>query len=125
MAEELSPQLLAYIHRHCPTMDHVEVILALLSAGTESRALANVAQETRLATETVQRVVDELSSTRAIVGDADGYRLDGDSSDPLAGKELLLMYHTRPVALVRAIYSRHSPIQSFADAFKLRRKDES
>lgn len=106
-------------------MDHVDVLLALPRKGDRTRTADAVASETHLTPETVQRVLDVLVSTQAVSREDDGYRLRRDDSAPHAIDELLLMYNTRPVALVRAIYSRHSPIQSFADAFKIRRKDES
>ena len=72
----------------------------------------------------VQRVLSQLISTQAIEQTGDGYRLRGGEDDRQIIDELMRVYNTRPVALVRAIYSRHSPIQSFSDAFKIRRSDE-
>ena len=37
---------------------------------------------------------------------------------------LAIAYNERPVTLVRAIYDRPSAIQSFADAFRIRKEDE-
>jgi hypothetical protein len=36
---------------------------------------------------------------------------------------LEIAYNTRPVTLVRALYDRTAPIQSFADAFRLRKPE--
>ncbi|MEO6879116.1 MAG: hypothetical protein ABI205_11595, partial [Gemmatimonadaceae bacterium] len=57
-------------------------------------------------------------------GTDQGYRYKGGSADREALEALSLMYETRPVTLVRAIYARPTPVKSFADAFRFRKSDD-
>jgi hypothetical protein len=103
-------------------MDHVEVLLALRAAGGPVAADV-IATGRGMPLSTAQRTLDSLVSTDAARGTAQGFQLNAEvATVPLAG-ELAVLYNSRPVALVRVIYSRQSPMQSFADAFKLRKED--
>ena len=120
MTNDISRPLVEFIHRHLRTMDHVEVLLCLYRA-SDVRSLASIAAETRLPDARAKTVVQDLVGTGLIVAsDALFRRVRVDESDSILA-ELAAAYNSRPVALVRAIYSRPSAIQSFADAFRLRK----
>jgi hypothetical protein len=65
----------------------------------------------------------ELFETRGLLArEAGRYRYRGDSELAPLVDSLATAYEQRPVTLIRVIYAfRDSSIQSFADAFKLRR----
>jgi hypothetical protein len=72
-----------------------------------------------------QRHLDQLQAARLIAVGPDGRRQYRPADEALAGHARMLAqaYKERPVTLFRVIYAlRDSKIQSFADAFKLRRK---
>jgi len=119
-------QLLA---RHAPSMEHVEVLLLL--ARDPSRALA--VEDVRAAL----RLPGTALPPKTFAALEDGGLIERDASTPPAWRyapanaalrravELLaIAYNERPVTLIRVIYERPSPVQSFADAFRIRRDDE-
>jgi hypothetical protein len=120
MTYGISGPLVEFIHRHLRTMDHVEVLLRLHRAH-DVRSLGSIAADTGLTEARTRTVVQELVGTGLIVAsDALFKCAHGDERESIIA-ELGAAYNSHPVALVRAIYSRPSPMQSFADAFRLRK----
>jgi hypothetical protein len=115
------------IARHLATMEQVDVLLLLVRAGGEWRTADEIRSELRLDAKGVAaRTFDELCAARLIEDDGGNpvrYRYaPADPRDRAAVDLLALAYNERPVTLVRAIYARPTPAQSFADAFRLRKK---
>ena len=116
------------IARHVHTMEQVEIVLLL--ARTPARALTvdEIRAELRLGA--------DAPAAKSLVGLADGRLIEEQSGSPprwryapadaelrRAVELLAVAYNERPVTLVRMIYERPSAVQSFADAFRIRRED--
>lgn len=123
MTYGVSRALVEFVHRYLRTMDHVEIVLYLHRAA-EPRSITAIASETRLSEPRTKAVVHQLVGAGLIV--ASGAQFAWTHSSEVEGVvgELADAYNSRPVALVRAIYSRPTAIQSLADAFRLRRDKE-
>lgn len=129
MAEPLPYEVLDLIQRCLPTMEHVELLLAL--ARDESRPLTaeQAAAEVKSRVSATVTRLQELTRAGLLVcqpGPAgDEYRFAPARPAFRRGTDdLRRMYTTRPVSLVRAIYERPpSAIRSFADAFRIRGED--
>jgi len=105
------------------------VLLLLARAPEQWRTAEQIRTELRIDEQGVAaRTFNELAAAGLI--EADGstpprYRYAPATARDKAAVELLaLAYNERPVTLVRAIYARPTPAQSFADAFRLRKKAE-
>lgn len=121
-AHEMSAALRDLIGGVVPTMDHVAVLLAARAADPQTCSPADYTHATRLDRAVVTRVSAELAGARVLERAGDGYRYAPPAALRPAIEELAEMYHTKPVTLVRAIYDRPAPaVQSFADAFRLRK----
>jgi hypothetical protein len=122
-ADEFPPAVLQLLHQHLPTMDHVEVLLLLFGEADRRHHVEAIASATRIPEHLVHSAVADLVSAGLVV------RADGEVSFNEASgarnaiAQLADLYNTRPVTLVRAIYSRPSPLKSFVDAFRLRKGD--
>jgi len=117
------------IARHVPTMEHVEVLLLLARAPEQWRTVEEIRGELRLPpTALPARTVAALEVSGLVESDARtpvAYRYAPSTAALRRAVELLaIAYNERPVTLVRLIYERPSAVQSFADAFKLRKEDE-
>jgi hypothetical protein len=115
------------ITRHLATMEQVDVLLLLARTPDRWRTAEEIRTELRLDEHGVAaRTFDELCAASLIEEDKSEpprYRYaPGNARDRAAVDLLALAYNERPVTLVRAIYARPSPAQSFADAFRLRKK---
>jgi hypothetical protein len=124
MTNGISRALVDFVHRHLRTMDHVEILLCVHRAA-DSCSMAVITANTRLSDARTRAVVHELVSA-GLIAATDGVVFKSVSApeDQPVLAELAEAYNSRPVALVRAIYSRPSAIQSLADAFKLRKGTE-
>ena len=130
MADNALPvEVRQLIARHLATMEQVDVLLLLARAGGQWRTTEEIRSELRLDEKGVTaRTFDELRVAGLIEQDGGvpvRYRYaPSDARDRAAVELLALAYNERPVTLVRAIYARPTPAQSFADAFRLRKKAE-
>ncbi|GLC25299.1 hypothetical protein [Roseisolibacter agri] len=129
----LPAAVLALIGGPVASMAHAEALLLLRRVAPESRTAAAIATEAQLPTpDAARRCLAELTAAALIAGAGDdAYRYaPADDAARQAVDALAEMYQTKPVTLIRAIYSRPatptrapSAVQSFADAFRLRRED--
>jgi len=115
------------IARHLATMEQVDVLLLLSRAAGQWRTGEEIRKELRIdETGVAARTFDELRGAGLVemdAGDPPRYRYaPANPRDQAAVDLLALAYNERPVTLVRAIYARPTPAQSFADAFRLRKK---
>ncbi len=121
---EFSPEFCRFIQATIPTVDAAELLLLFHaqpdSAFTLEEAAGRLAPG--VATGEIVKRLEAYCSAGILSRDGSRYRYN--TGTPLAGnvERLAQAYQQRPVTLVRIIYAlRDSRIQSFADAFKLRR----
>jgi hypothetical protein len=126
MKESVDPAVRELISKHLSSMDHVE-LLVLLSADESRRWTAERAAEAvHAAVRNIARVLEQLEVAGLLgrEGSGDGATFRYAPSQPGmrdAVAALVVMYHQRPVTLVRAIYERPAnPLISFAEAFRLK-----
>jgi hypothetical protein len=120
---QLPQDVIALIHGPVRTMAHVELLLALRAADTETRTLAVLAASTHAQPAEAQRTLAELAAAclAANPGGDDWVYAPGTSASREAVDRLAQMYNEKPVTLVRALYSRPArPLTSFVDAFRIR-----
>lgn len=125
----LSPRMKQFVARHCPSMDHVQILLVLQSTAPAQWSRDKLVTETKVAPAVADITLKELvagglaASVATPEGEAFTY---APSSEALRRDvaEIATMYNERPVTLVRAVYDRPpEPAVSFADAFSLRKSE--
>jgi hypothetical protein len=129
----LPAEVLVLIHGPIASMAHAEALLCLRRAAPEPRALAALAAEAQIAVlDVARKCVDELvaAGLAAATGPLEYGYAPASEDRRRAVDALADMYNTKPVTLIRAIYGRPAtpatpptPVQSFADAFRLRREE--
>jgi hypothetical protein len=128
MSTDLSETLLQFIQLCVPTYQAAEVLLFFAAHPDEAWSPEDAVVEMRPAVVTVpaMREYVALFVSESLLAETDGKFRYAPSRERERGLgELVRVYNERPVTLIRAIYRiADSRIQSFADAFKLR-KDES
>jgi hypothetical protein len=122
---DLSDALCSLIVHHVSSMEHVSLLLALKMPPIEARTAPQLAQSERLELPIVVRMLRDLQGAGVVQRSGDAFRYAPSKALEQAVEELERMYHTKPVALVRAINARPlRAVQSFADAFRIRPRDE-
>lgn len=103
------------------------MLLALAKTTGPVRA-DDIARELRIEPAPVLAALDHFVSCHLAKKDSSALNTyhfaPGSTELADAVKALAVAYNTRPVTLVKAIYARPSAIQSFADAFRLRKQGE-
>jgi hypothetical protein len=128
-AEGLPPEVEELIQQALPTMVHVELLLLLHRTAPSCWSVASAAGELRTSAPLIESAFADLETSR-FAARASGrmpseWCLDPNDDARLdVTTKLREAYERRPVTLVKALYRRPaSPVQAFADAFRLRPKD--
>jgi predicted transcriptional regulator len=126
--DDLPPDVRTLVSRRLHSMEEVDVVL-LLARAAQALTVHEIRERLRLPASSLPLAsLDRLIANDLIVAESgDGetrYRYMPADADLRRAVELLAVaYNERPVTLVRLVYQRRSPAQSFADAFRIR-KDE-
>ncbi|HEY9225378.1 MAG TPA: hypothetical protein VIP11_01945 [Gemmatimonadaceae bacterium] len=100
----------------------MEVLLLLHAHSAKAFRAVQVAELARLNEQVATRVLETLVDAGVITSVDGSYRFKASLANTTAVEQLARAYHTRPVTLVQAIYSRPAPVTSFSQA--LRKRDE-
>lgn len=124
-----SDEFCRFLQGAIPSVDAAELLLALAREPARGWLTAELCAALRPATTLseadAQRYLDQLQAAGLVAAAPDGRRQYRAASEALASHVdmLALAYKERPVTLFRVIYAlRDLKLQSFADAFKLKRK---
>lgn len=128
MAEEFSPELIQFIAQHVESLAQLETLLLMRQDPQRHWDCAELSRLLYITPDMCGGLVKELEQ-RGFVGrepETDGqfrYQPAHADFDRLLG-ELSAIYQERRVAVITQIYSRpQKKIQTFADAFRLRREE--
>ena len=127
---DLPVELLDLLVRQVDPMAHVEALLLLHRTPERAWRVDEAAHTLHVDETATARHLAALIEGRLLRAEVDAgapaYRY-GPASPALhaAVDQLRVLYDTRPVSLVRALYERPpQAVRSFADAFRVRRPDE-
>jgi hypothetical protein len=119
MSQEPLPEgVRQLIGRHLPSMDHVAALVALHAGAL---GVNEIAAETRLSPTVTATVLGDLVESRLAVVENGQFRVHRESPHASTVEQVIALYHSKPVTLVRAVYDRPAAARSFADAFRIRK----
>jgi hypothetical protein len=126
---ELPPEVRDLVARRLNGMEEVEVLLLLAKEPTalsvdEIRKRLRLPESALPMASVTRLVANELVMEEQGAGPR-RYRYQPATQELRRAVEALaIAYNERPVTLVRLVYHRPSPAQSFADAFRFRKDDD-
>jgi hypothetical protein len=127
--DDLPHEVRELVARRLHSMEEVEVLL-LLARETSALSVEEIRERLRIPSSALPMAsVAQLAANGLVAAEqADGdtrYRYAPATSELRRAVDLLgVAYNQRPVTLVRLVYHRPSPAQSFADAFRLRKSED-
>ncbi len=121
---ENGQDLVAFIRGHVRSVWALELLLLLRSNPAARWSSAALVRELRASTKLVQENLAGFERDGLAAQDAEGWRFAPATSllEELTGR-LAALYRERPMATI-ALISRIDPVQSLADAFKLKGDDK-
>lgn len=124
---EIPPEVRTLVRERVTTMDHVEVLMRLVASPDAPLATRDIEATSRLGAETTRRALEQLARVGLATHDPAGDRwtfTPATIADRRAVEALAVMYHQRPVTLVKLVYEAPpAPLKLFSDAFRLRKED--
>lgn len=126
MSEEGVPAtVLQFVNRHIESLEELEILLLLHTEPSKAWTVAEIFQKIQSTQMSVQHRLLQFEASGLIEAKGDGYRFKGNH-EPIASVVAALAenYKDRRIRIIEAIYgAKCDPAQTFADAFKLRKKD--
>jgi hypothetical protein len=124
MDENTLPQdVVAFVRLHIASVPHLEVLISMIRSGDERFSATDLAARTNLTPAVAASAAADLVRSGLLTAEGSGYRFApatevlNSVSASLAG-----CYDRFPVQLIRLIYEPRSAVQSFADAFRLKKE---
>jgi DNA-binding transcriptional ArsR family regulator len=126
VSEEGVPEsVVQFVSRHIESLEQLEILLFLHGEGSRPRTVAEIFKRIQSSQASVQDRLKKLQTAGLVASDEKGYRYQSGNPDTDACVAALAEnYKLRRVRIIEAIYApKPDAAQSFADAFRLRRKD--
>jgi hypothetical protein len=123
---EIPAEVRRLVREQVGTMDQVEVLMRLHASPTTPLTAAEIQESSRLGPDTVARALEHLLRAGLARHDSATGRwtLQASAEERRAIDALSVMYHQRPVSLVKLIYEQPpAPLKLFSDAFRIRKED--
>lgn len=119
---DISDDVRALIERHLATMDHVELLTVLRAERATSFSLTQLIEKVRKPEKVIELCLRALVAATLVAQLSDGtYRYSAQEDADRTAEAVIKLYNERPVTLVRMLYERPTAVNTFADAFKLRK----
>lgn len=112
------------ILRHIESVQQVEILMLLRDAPEHVYTVSEVSRKLHIAPDACRRWLDEFSAARLVERTPEGVKHRGEGPQARSADDLVECYSRRRLAVIDAIYNKpSSAIQSFSDAFRIRRED--
>jgi hypothetical protein len=127
MANDFPAEIEQFIAQHIESLAQLEMLLLLRTESTRSWSCFDLARQLYITPDVCTGIVADLERRGFVLRDAADsslarYRSTGVSVDQLID-QLAALYQQRRVAVITLIYSKPvKKVQTFADAFRLRRE---
>jgi DNA-binding transcriptional ArsR family regulator len=107
------------------SLEQLEILLLLRDAQGEERSVADIYSQIQSSPASVHQRLISLKEAGLLVESAERFRFEPKAAELRALVDLLASnYQARRVRVIEAIYSKKSDaMQSFADAFRIKRKE--
>jgi DNA-binding transcriptional ArsR family regulator len=125
---EFSDAFCRFVQAAVPALDAAELLIWLAQRSTEACKLEEILEALRptsnLSEAAALRHLESFRSLGLVSVEDDRYRFACETELAAHVETLQQAYRERPVTLIRVIYAlRDSKIQTFADAFRFRRRN--
>jgi hypothetical protein len=127
MANDFPAEIEQFIGQHIESLAQLELLLLLRQGSARSWSSFDLARQLYVTPDVCTGIVADLERRGFVLRDAADnslirYRSGGAEFDQLID-QLAVLYHQRRVAVITLIYSKPiKKVQTFADAFRIRRE---
>ena len=126
--DEIPSELLAFLHSCIDSVEQLQILL-LLSRDNSYRTVEEISRELRSTPASVQKRLQDLKMRNVLADNAFGEKgaIRLSASSPEVAKTILALatlYRQRPHRVIAQIFANPpAPLQSFAESFKIKRKE--
>lgn len=121
-ADPISVEMQHFIAQHVQSVEQLEIFCLLSDTPQKSWSVADVFRKIQSSEKSVSECLKKFAGEKLLIAESGGmYRLSPENES--LAKELATAYRQRRVTIIELIYKTSAtPIQDFAEAFRLKRK---
>ena len=120
---DFPPDVNQFIDTTIASVDHIEVLRVLSETAGQPFTADAFASRMSIDKRSVFEAIQDFRDANVVRDTAAGLVFEPASDKRETIAALIHLYNTRPVTLIRAVYSRPKPLKAFTNAFRLRRTD--
>lgn len=120
--DAISPEVKAFLARHVHSTAELEVLLLLHRGPADMWTPERAAESLRMPVPWTAERLATMEETGLAVADGAGFRYRRDGHSARTVDQLAVAYRERKTRVVALLYSGGSDAESFADAFRLKRR---
>lgn len=124
IVSSLSPAQLAFIRRNLKSVWALELLLLLRADRERGWTTAELVSELRASDSLVARILEDFRR-HGLVGGEGGWRYAAKGTDAELCDQIETHYRERPMTLIKAISTPPDRLQALADAFRIKKGDET
>jgi predicted transcriptional regulator len=116
-----SVDLQKFVAQHVHSVEQMEILCVLCDDAQKCWSVAEIFRQVQSSEKSISDCLKKLTANGIVTQTTDGYRLAADKI-PLVS-ELAEAYRKRRVMIIELIYKPTAPIEDFAEAFRLKKKE--
>jgi DNA-binding IscR family transcriptional regulator len=124
IVSSLSPEQLAFIRRSLKSVWALELLLLLRADRERGWTTAELVSELRANDSLVTRILEDFRR-HGLVGGEGGWRYAAKAPDADLCDQIEALYRERPMTLIKAISTPPDRLQALADAFRIKKGDDT
>lgn len=121
---EFSPSLRTFVNKYITSVEQIEVLLLLLANPGRAWSIEEISAILRSSPYAIESRIDSLIKAKLAKTTPQGYQYSASGRTHALVEMLQEEYGARRFSVIELVFSKPDPLQSFADAFRLREEDD-
>lgn len=120
---EFTPEFRTFINKNINSIEQIEVLLILLANPERIWTIDEISTSLRSSRNSIRSRLESLTARKLAAAAGGGYRYAASGRLHTMVETLAEEYGERRFSVIELVFSKGDPLQSFADAFRLKEDD--
>lgn len=120
-----SPEFRRFIRRYITSIEQIDVLLLLFGEPGRTWNAVEISATLRSSDASIRSRLESLAAAKLIVKEKDGYRYEANARGQTMVEQLREHYTVRRYSVIELVFSGSDPMQSLAEAFRVRQDGDN
>lgn len=113
-----------FVQRNISSIEQIDVLLLLLGEPQRNWSIAEISTMLRSSEVSIRSRLSALDGAKLVANGTEGYRYSASGRSHAMVEQLREEYAARRYSVIDLVFSRPDPMQSIADAFRIREEED-